>query len=136
MALIDPARDIHGCKLFLPLFIKTAVGQTSEILKRREALRAQQNGPDQYARRIGQLADKEIPWAYEMWFVHLCEISEMIAIAPLERGDVTAEEIMGIRLLRAAREEFWESHKRCKKCGSVNSRSAILSCPGCGAKEG
>lgn len=131
--LVDPARDKNGLRLYLPLFIAEAVKSNQPMLARREKLR--QEGK-QIGKRIGDLTRPPVPPAFEMWFVHLCEIDARLGVATASELGMSEEEIDGVCALRQAREEFWNKNSRCGKCGTVQEKSNIIPCIGCGHREG
>lgn len=65
---------------------------------------------------------------YYAWIDYLLWLSTMHDVVSFR--DLTASEAEGIRLVRAARDEFAARHVHCPKCGELNDRAAV-GCSSC-----
>lgn len=77
------------------------------------------------------LPKRTLAEGYYSWIEYLSWLSGMHEIAQFR--DLTMAEAEGLRLYRAARDEWFAKHPRCGKCGAINDKFA-LACTECGQK--
>ena len=147
MQIVEASRDIATLEKMVPLYIESAATQAeSSLAARRKALRkvaAVSPGrleavPCSVLRPQSPLdgvALFPVPYALELWIAHLGWLDRLAAGVQFNLDDLTAEEARGLALLRQEREKFWQAHRSCPQCQSVNVRGASF-CGTCGAEFG
>src|SRR5262249_6759093 len=71
-----------------------------------------------------------MPYAFELWIAHLALLEQILEAVPAGWRDLSAAELEGILLLRAARERMRREYRACSDCGTPMKGKI---CPRCGA---
>ena len=122
---VEAPRDYAAIERLLPLFIERYATSSSALAARRQELR-------QSAIVNRQSSIPQVPFAYELWFLHLGELDQLAGAVKLSLDELTPEEARGLAMFRRAREKFWEEHQKCAVCGAVRRRDSW--CSTCGQK--
>ncbi len=135
--IVDASRDIAALENYLPIFIDNAATRAeSGLAARRKALRMQAAVNRERLERTEPdraFGGRAIPHAFELWIGHLGRLDQLATGVRFTLDDLTAEEAHGLALFRRARDRFWNEHRSCALCSSINLASAAF-CGGCGAQ--
>lgn len=71
-----------------------------------------------------------LPYAFELWIAHLALVEQVLELAPAAWRELSAAEMDGVLLLRAARERMRREYRACGECGAAVKGKI---CPRCGA---
>ena len=72
---------------------------------------------------------RRLPYAFDLWIAHLLLLEQALEVAPIPWSELRAEELHGLRLLRAAQERFRREYRPCGQCGAPVKGKI---CPRCG----
>ena len=129
----EAARDYAAIERLLPQFIERHASAASGLAARRLELRQQATGR-RPVDHTDQRSVTTVPFAYELWFLHLGELDQLAGAVTLSLDELTPEEARGLAMFRRAREKFCEEHQRCAVCSAVRRRSDSW-CSTCGHKD-
>lgn len=77
------------------------------------------------------IPQRSLAEGYYAWIDYLIWLSATHDIVPFR--ELSAIEVEGIKIIRAARDKFLSDRVRCGKCGSLNDKHA-LACSECGER--
>jgi hypothetical protein len=128
---VEAPRAFTEIERFLPIFIESSARAAESTLaaRRREMRRAAAVNPARIEAPFGDAPG--IPFAFELWIIHLGELDRLAGGVAFTLDDLTPEEARGLALLRRAREHFWAEHQKCPGCNSLMSKSQSF-CGTCG----